>query len=597
MKKNKLIKFYLFGFIILLFINIVLFNKTIKNKKDHLIAEYKLKLNNVVRDIEFGLLKKNIDINTLSADTGLIIRFLNGELALKNDVDTVVKLMKHTLNIDIVYLLNTNGDVVSSSTFNDKGDTLEGNNYDFREYFIGSMEGRHMVYAALGVTTYRHGIYISSPVYNPNKSKINGVIVFKMGLTPIDLLMSKLNDPAIFTSPRGMILSTNNKKWLFKSKHLLDIADIKEKTNMDLHLIKNGKLSFPLSIDGWMIEVFPNHKSFELSFTEKWEFSFMFLSSLVLYLFMLFLHLQMQKRVELQKELKKYYLIIKQAPLSILITDSFGYIEYVNPFLEKTTGYKRKELLGQKPNILKTESSDSELYEEIWGTIQNKKVWKGDFYNKKKNNEEYWEKTIIAPQLSKKGSISNFIIIKEDITEKKELEEKLKYQAAVDEMTQVLNKRSGLLFLNKQLQITKRHNKQSLSLCYIDINDLKYVNDTFGHAEGDNLILLIIEVIKDKIRNSDTMSRIGGDEFLIIFPDCDSNQCNQLMSRICLKLNEINNSNKLPYKLSMSFGITQFNPEDEIDIYDLISQADNEMYQMKKSVKELKNNTNKINCF
>ncbi len=125
-------------------------------------------------------------------------------------------------------------------------------------------------------------------------------------------------------------------------------------------------------------------------------------------------------------ELKKITSAIEQAEVSVIITNKNAKIEYVNPFFTKLTGYSKDEAIGKAPNVLKSGKHDKEFYKDMWDTILNKRVWKGEILNKKKNGELYWEYVTITPLENGEGEISNFIAVKEDITEKKKQDLELK---------------------------------------------------------------------------------------------------------------------------------------------------------------------------
>ena len=138
-----------------------------------------------------------------------------------------------------------------------------------------------------------------------------------------------------------------------------------------------------------------------------------------------------------EKKLKDENLIhtlstaIEQSPVSIFITDTNGIIEFVNPMFTKITGYSSKEAIGKKPNILKSENTPNKVFRELWDTILSGKVWRGEFQNKKKNGELYYEAAVISPVKNDEGSIINFLALKSDITERKKTEEEIKLQSAL----------------------------------------------------------------------------------------------------------------------------------------------------------------------
>ncbi len=143
------------------------------------------------------------------------------------------------------------------------------------------------------------------------------------------------------------------------------------------------------------------------------------------------------EKVKLEDRQRKMSVAIDQSPLSIVITDLEGTIEYVNPHFTKVTGYTSKEAIGGNPRILKIDSQPREFYKELWETILKGKTWQGEFHNKKKNGEKFWEKATIGPIKDNKGKITHFIALKEDITEQKEIEDRL--LAAQYETAQLLD--------------------------------------------------------------------------------------------------------------------------------------------------------------
>ena len=129
-----------------------------------------------------------------------------------------------------------------------------------------------------------------------------------------------------------------------------------------------------------------------------------------------------------QKELRLLQLhkAVEQSPVSVVITDIQGNIEYVNPFFSQLTGYQINEVIGKNPRIIQSDNTSPETYTEMWKTIQSGKVWRGELLNKKKNGESYWEVEMIAPVIDSEGAIVNYIAIKEDVTAQKESDAKLR---------------------------------------------------------------------------------------------------------------------------------------------------------------------------
>ena len=165
----------------------------------------------------------------------------------------------------------------------------------------------------------------------------------------------------------------------------------------------------------------------------------------------------------------------------------------------------------------------------------------------------------------------------------KEALEKLLQVSITDEMTGVFNRRFAYEILSKQIETTKR-TKENFIICYIDIDNLKKINDTHGHSEGDLLIGKVVEALKQITRSSDYIFRMGGDEFLLIFPGIEIQQINNLIDRIRQQLNnqEIHNQ-----PIDFSFGFAEFAPEKQHYSPDeLINIADSGMYKLKLQKKQ-----------
>lgn len=184
--------------------------------------------------------------------------------------------------------------------------------------------------------------------------------------------------------------------------------------------------------------------------------------------------------------------------------------------------------------------------------------------------------------MSKKKLIE-ILIQKDNMLEKLRAEnEELNYWANIDAMTGVLNKKSGLEVLEREFELSN-NSRDNLVICFIDVDGLKIVNDTFGHKEGDKLLINITKILKESIRKTDFVIRMGGDEFLVVFPQMTIKEVNNVLERVLVLLDEINNANE-KYNLSISYGFYQYERETkkELTINELIKRADAEMYKMKR---------------
>lgn len=126
------------------------------------------------------------------------------------------------------------------------------------------------------------------------------------------------------------------------------------------------------------------------------------------------------------EKIRKFTIAVEQSPATVVITDNNGSIEYVNPKFTRLTGYSLNEVLGHNPRILKSGSQDRDFYRAMWRTISSGSEWRGEFHNRKKNGETYWESASISPIRNQAGRITHYIAVKEDITERKKADEALR---------------------------------------------------------------------------------------------------------------------------------------------------------------------------
>lgn len=161
---------------------------------------------------------------------------------------------------------------------------------------------------------------------------------------------------------------------------------------------------------------------------------------------------------------------------------------------------------------------------------------------------------------------------------------RIKYYSEFDSLTKALNRRAGITRLNKLFPTDERRHVL-VSLCFIDINGLKEVNDTLGHKLGDELIISVSDVIKETIRERDFLIRLGGDEFLIVFNGIDVDMAETIWERMVQSYNQINQNEKRPYIISVSHGIVDFDNKQKTHVDDLINAADEKMYLEKQIIK------------
>ncbi|MCX6062104.1 MAG: diguanylate cyclase [Campylobacterales bacterium] len=288
------------------------------------------------------------------------------------------------------------------------------------------------------------------------------------------------------------------------------------------------------------------------------------------------------------KEIRKYVdklqlsaIIFESARENIVLTDQNNRFITANPAFTDTTGYSLEEIKGLTPKILSSGMQNQEFYEKMWTDINTLGHWDGELWNKRKNGEIYAEWLSIKVIYNEDGSVQMYLGIFSDITEKKHADEIIWKQANYDLLTGLPNRRLFSDRLEHEIKIAHRTNK-SLALLFIDLDYFKQVNDTLGHEMGDILLIKVSERINESIRESDTVARMGGDEFTAILPQINSPEdAVRVVSIIIEKLAQPFDLNGTSITISASIGVAIY-PKDAQDSKELLQNADIAMYDAKK---------------
>jgi len=289
--------------------------------------------------------------------------------------------------------------------------------------------------------------------------------------------------------------------------------------------------------------------------------------------------------MSLEKEMLEHNKMLSTAleasQTSIVITDIHANVEWVNPAFETLTGYTKVEAIGHNPaQLLYSGKQDQPFYKNLWDTVLSGKPWKGELINRRKDGSLYDEELYISPVMGEKGKIKHFLAVKHDITQRKQLQNKLKHISEHDTLTELPNRLLLNDRLNQALSLAKR-NKTTLALIFLDLDKFKPVNDTFGHDIGDLLLQQVAKRIQICLRESDTVARVGGDEFIILLPNIQ-NQHNilSLAEKIRSALNQSFDCDNNTLNISSSLGIAIY-PEHGLTALELSKNADSAMYQSK----------------
>ncbi len=223
------------------------------------------------------------------------------------------------------------------------------------------------------------------------------------------------------------------------------------------------------------------------------------------------------RHAELNEKNDQLTRIFESTIEGILITDTEGMIQSVNPAFSLITGYSAIETIGQTPAMLKSDRHDADFYHAMWQKLVDKGQWEGEVWNRRKNGEIYPQWLTLTAINDKEGNTSQYVGLFNDITEQKKNEEQIRHQAYHDFLTGLPNR---LLFndrLKQAMALSQRMNEQ-LAIMFIDLDRFKNINDSLGHGVGDQLLQAMAKRLKLCTREEDSVARMGGDEFTVMLP-------------------------------------------------------------------------------
>lgn len=258
-------------------------------------------------------------------------------------------------------------------------------------------------------------------------------------------------------------------------------------------------------------------------------------------------------RDELQRMLA---VAIEQSPVTIVITDPTGKIQHANPKFTQITGYSLSEVKGSTPRIFKSGHTSDKEYVNLWQTISSGQTWRGEFLNRKKNGEYFWERATISPAFGDHGNIEHFIAVKEDISELKRFERNLELQTYYDNLTGLPNR----VLFNKIVQEHIQKAEQ-LAIAVINLDGFQKVNISLGHAGGDLLIQQLALRLKKLLQPQDSLARLTADEFALAMPNRNMSTTYLTTQRLTQLLSEPFSINGQNIFVTASIGLA-FTPDD-----------------------------------
>jgi diguanylate cyclase (GGDEF)-like protein/PAS domain S-box-containing protein len=267
---------------------------------------------------------------------------------------------------------------------------------------------------------------------------------------------------------------------------------------------------------------------------------------------------------------------------AMVVTDANCTIISINQAFTQLTGYSNEDVLGQNPRILQSNRHEPAFYRQMWQAIQDSGHWHGDIWDRRKDGSVYPKYLSIGVIKDAQGRITHYAGIFYDISERKQIEERLDFLAHYDTLTGLPNRS---LLLDRMQQSIERAIRDStrMGLLYLDLDHFKQINDSWGHAAGDALLQAAAQRMKACVRSIDTAARLGGDEFVLLLPDIRNIEAlAQVAKKVLAALTPPYLINGHELVAPPSIGVSIY-PDDHDQVEILLKQADRAMYEAKSS--------------
>lgn len=275
--------------------------------------------------------------------------------------------------------------------------------------------------------------------------------------------------------------------------------------------------------------------------------------------------------------------VFDRAGEGIVVTDQGEHILTVNDAFTKVTGYSADEVVGKKPSMLASGRHDKDFYEVMWERIRTQGWWQGEIWNRRKSGEVYPEWLTVNTVHDSDGKVANYVGIFSDITVVKESQRRVEFLATHDELTSLPNRS---LFIDRVHQAIARSSRRDrmFAVFFVDLDNFKVINDSLGHAAGDELLKEAAKLLRECVRVADTVARFGGDEFALLLEETNIGDADITARRIAEALGRSITVVGQPVYVSASIGIALY-PDDGDDVETLLKNADSAMYKAKDSGK------------
>lgn len=358
------------------------------------------------------------------------------------------------------YVIARDGTVVAHET---AGPRSTGVNLAYRPYFQQAMQGDISVYAAIGGNTHERGLYYAAPLYESDSPSgaIIGVVMFKVGMESVDGLLSRVGLPVLLLSPQGVVFSSARPEWLFAVAPPLTqarIDSIRATRQFGSHFDNGLASELPFSLDAshvvlngvphaisrravdwrdpggqWQLLMLDDVSGL-MPWSQRLQVG---LAAFMLFCMLGWLLLDLlRSRAQVTRALERFKVLgtaLESSPVAVVITDSEGFIEWVNPQYERNCGYTLEEVKGRKPSVVASGQTPPATYQAMWGTLLSGQSWRGTFINQRRDGSLYHDEVTLSPVFDERGKRIAIVGLHEEVSER------MRAQAELQRRERMLN--------------------------------------------------------------------------------------------------------------------------------------------------------------
>lgn len=285
-----------------------------------------------------------------------------------------------------------------------------------------------------------------------------------------------------------------------------------------------------------------------------------------------------RRQMQMADRLQLLGTAISMTANAVIITDRNGKVEWVNQAFTRLTGYELEDVKGRSPSVLNSGAHSRIFFRTLWETITSGAVWRGEVVNRTRDGKQLIVDQTITPIADEAGAISHYVAVHEDVTAKRDAEQREFFLAFHDHLTELPNRRK---LMESLTDILSAEDHSQVGLLYLDLDNFKTVNDTLGHLEGDKLLVITVKRLSNAISEDVLLARLGGDEFAVVVNRGVSKYgLEELAARLIKVLARPVDLNGTRFQLTASVGISM-GSAGVTEPATLLRQADLAMYKAK----------------